>query len=49
MDFLFKLAVILYIVCQGAGWLFPQVYGSFDAMREKAYMESAERIGLWAE
>ncbi len=44
-----RLAILTWVVAQGVGWFFPDVYGRFDAEREKAYYEHAQRIGLWNE
>lgn len=42
-------SIILWVMCQGFGWLFPDMYGTFDAQKELAYILEMERLGVWSE
>ena len=41
--------IVVWIVSQGLGWVFPQSYGQFKVMEEVAYMETMEKLGVWDE
>lgn len=43
------IAIVVWVVMQGWGWFFPEVYGRFDAQAEVAYYEHMEKLGVWEE
>lgn len=43
------LAIIMWVLMQGWGWVNPAAYGIFNAKAEAAYYAEMDRLGVWEE